>query len=103
MSKLAFSRSRTPIGGASAFRVRGGPMRSGRRKRLPRNRHGETQRMIDRAGRDFLVPRQSGKDRQARGVGRSPGIGPLLVDGHVPDRSGVGAPAWAGLAAAVIK
>ena len=66
-------------------------------------RHGEPQRVVDGSCGDFIVPRQAGKDRQARSICRGPGIGTLLVDGHVPRDGRIGAPASALAEGGVVK
>ena len=48
--------------------------------------------MIDGAGCHFVVAGESGENRQTRRIGRRPRVGPLLVDGHVPDGGRISTP-----------
>src|SRR2546430_7914718 len=47
---------------------------------------------MEGAGCPSVVPGESGKNRQPRRIGRRPRVGPLLVDGHVPDGGRISTP-----------
>src|SRR6202041_172043 len=70
----------------------GGPVSGGKNERLLRGGYGESKGVVDGACGNFVIPCKPDKDRQSRRVSRSPGIGPLLVDGHIPNGGRVGAP-----------
>ena len=48
--------------------------------------------MVDGTCGNLIIARKPNKNRQSGGIGRCPGVGALLVNGHVPDGRRVGAP-----------
>ena len=67
-------------------------MGGGKDERPLRGGDGETQSVIDRAGGNLVVSCQAHENGQSGGISRSPGVGALLVDGHIPDGYSVGTP-----------
>src|SRR5579859_8242843 len=48
--------------------------------------------MVNGPRGDLVISSESDEDRQARRIGRGPGVRTLLVNGHIPNSCGVGAP-----------
>lgn len=65
------------------------PVRCRWRESLSGCRHGESQRVLDCPGGDFVGPRKACENRQPGGIRRSPRVRTLGVDGHVPDHGGI--------------
>src|SRR5207253_8352750 len=52
----------------------------------------EPKSRIDGSSGDFVIPNQSHKNRQPGGISGSPGVGTLLINGHVPYGGRIRAP-----------
>ena len=84
-------RSRMPIGGAPA--VDPASCDAGHTYPLVDRTVTRKACVISAGPERFIVANQPGEDREARGVGRRPRLGPSIVAVHVENRAAVGLPA----------